>query len=176
MSIKTVQDLFLSELRDTYHAEKQAVKAMPKMAKAASHPELKQVFEQHLEETRGQVERLEQVFDLLDVPKRGKPCHAMEGLVEEAREQIGEIEDKAVLDVAIIVAAQKMEHYEIAAYGSLATLAKQLGHDEAARLLGQTLDEEKAADQKLNQVALGVANQDAAKASGGGKQKAGKAS
>jgi len=158
MSVKSVQDLFLSELRDVYHAEKQALKAMPRMAKASTHPELRQAFEQHLEETRGQVERLEQVFDMLDVAKRGKPCHAMEGLVEEAREQIGEIEDKSVLDVAIIASAQKMEHYEIASYGTLAALARQLGHEEAAGLLAQTLEEEKAADAKLSEVALSVAN------------------
>lgn len=161
MGVKSVQDLFLAELRDVYHAEKQAVKAMPKMARAATHPELRQAFERHLEETRGQVERLEQVFDLLDAAKRGKPCHAMEGLVEEARELMGEIEDGSVLDVAIIAAAQKMEHYEIASYGTLATLAKRLGHEEAAGLLGRTLEEEKAADARLSEVALGVANPDA---------------
>ncbi len=170
MSVKTVQDLFVNELRDIYHAEKQILKALPKMAKSASHPELKQAFESHLEETRGQVERLEQVFDQLDLNKRAKPCQAMEGLIEEAKEHMSEIEDKSVLDVGMIISAQKVEHYEIAGYGSLVALARQLGHDEVAQLLEQTLEEEKAADQKLNQVALNVANKDAN--TGGGKRKA----
>ena len=158
MAVKTVQDLFLEELRDIYHAEKQILKALPKMAKAASHEELRQAFELHLEQTKGQVERLEQVFDQLDVPKRGKRCEAMEGLIEEARSTMEEIEDKSVLDVGMIINAQKVEHYEIAGYGSLVALARQLGQDEVAKLLEATLNEEKAADEKLNQVALSVAN------------------
>ena len=158
MTIKTVQDLFLEELRDIYHAEKQITKALPKMAKAATHPELRQAFELHLEQTKGQIERLEQVFDQLDTAKRGKRCEAMEGLLEEARSTMEEIEDKNVLDVGMIVNAQKVEHYEIAGYGSLVALAKQLGQAEVASLLEQTLKEEKETDQKLNQVALSVAN------------------
>jgi ferritin-like metal-binding protein YciE len=161
MTVKTVQDLFLEELRDIYHAEKQITKALPKMAKAATHPELKQAFELHLEQTKGQIERLEQVFDQLDTAKRGKRCEAMEGLLEEARSTMEEIEDKNVLDVGMIVNAQKVEHYEIAGYGSLVALAKQLGQDEVASLLEQTLKEEKETDQKLNQVALSVANPNA---------------
>jgi ferritin-like metal-binding protein YciE len=161
MSVKTVQDLFVNELRDIYHAEKQALKAMPKLAKAASHPELRQALEQHVEETRGQVERIEQVFDMLDTGKRAKRCEAMEGLIEEARGHLEEIEDKSVLDPAIIMSQQKMEHYEIAGYGSLVALARQLGHDDAARLLEQTLEEEKRTDERLTQVALTVANRDA---------------
>lgn len=167
MPVKSVQDLFVEELRDIYHAEKQILKALPKMAKQASHPELRQAFELHLEQTRGQVERLEQVFDQLDVPKRGKRCEAMEGLLEEARSSMEEIEDKSVLDVGMIINAQKVEHYEIAGYGSLVALARQLGHNEAVRLLEETLNEEKETDQKLNQVALNVANQDAAGAGSG---------
>lgn len=158
MPVKTIQDLFLEELRDIYHAEKQILKALPKMAKSASHPELKQAFELHLEQTQGQVERLEQVFDQLDVPKRGKRCEAMEGLIEEARSTMDEIEDKNVLDVGMIINAQKVEHYEIAGYGSLVALANQLGQKQIAQLLEQTLNEEKETDQKLNQVALRVAN------------------
>ena len=161
MSIKTMQDLFVSELRDIYHAEKQLVKALPKMAKAASAPELKQAIEMHLEETRGQVERLEQVFELLDVTKRAKPCAAMEGLISEGQEIIEEVEDPEVRDAGLIVANQKVEHYEIAGYGSLVAMAKQLGFPEAATLLTETLEQEKAADSKLNQLALSGVNQNA---------------
>jgi ferritin-like metal-binding protein YciE len=161
MAIKTAQDLFLNELRDIYHAEKQILRALPKMAKQASHPELKQAIEQHVEETRGQVERIEQVFEMLDVGKRAKRCEAMEGLLEEARAHMEEIEDKSILDPAMIICQQKVEHYEIAGYGSLVALAKQLGQNEAAQLLAQTLEEEKATDQKLTQLALSVANKDA---------------
>jgi ferritin-like metal-binding protein YciE len=153
MAVKTVQDLFVDELRDIYSAEKQLTKALPKMAKSAGHPELKQAFELHLEQTRGQVERLDQVFEQLDMPKRAKKCEAMEGLIEEARSTMEEIEDPRVLDVGMIINAQKVEHYEIAGYGSLVALARQLGHDEAVSLLEQTLEEEKQTDQKLNQIA-----------------------
>ena len=158
MAIKTAQDLFVNELRDTYHAEKQALKAYPKMIKQAQLPELRQAFEEHMEQTRGQVERLEQVFERLDVAKRAKRCEAMEGLLEEARSHMEEIEDKAVLDVAMIVSAQKVEHYEIAAYGSLIAIARQLGHDEVVPLLEETLAEEKQTDERLTKVAEGAAN------------------
>lgn len=161
MAVKSLQDLFVDELRDIYHAEKQLVRALPKMARSATHPELKQAIESHLEETRGQVERLDQVFEQLDLAKRAKKCEAMEGLIEEARETMEEIEVDYLLDVAMIINAQKVEHYEIAGYGSLVALAKQLGHQEAADLLEQTLSEEKATDQKLNQIAASV-NADAA--------------
>jgi ferritin-like metal-binding protein YciE len=158
MAVKSIQDLFVTELRDIYHAEKQLVKALPKMAKAATHPELKQAFESHLEETRGQVDRLDQVFENLDLAKRAKKCEAMEGLLEEARSTMEEIEDDNVLDVGMIINAQKVEHYEIAGYGSLVALANQLGHSDVAKLLQETLQEEKAADEKLNQIALRAAN------------------
>ena len=161
MAIKTAQDLFLNELRDTYHAEKQALKAYPKMIKQAQHPELKAAFQEHMEQTRGQVDRLEQVFESLDVAKRAKRCEAMEGLLEEARSHMEEIEDAAVLDIAMIVSAQKVEHYEIAAYGSLVAMARQLGHDEAVPLLEATLAEEKETDEKLTRIAEGVVNADA---------------
>ena len=158
MTVKTIQDLFVDELRDIYHAEKQLVKALPKMARAATHPELKQAFEAHLEETRGQVDRLDQVFESIDLAKRAKKCEAMEGLLEEARATMEEIEDETVLDVGMIINAQKVEHYEIAGYGSLVALANQLGHGDVAKLLQDTLQEEKAADEKLNQIALSAAN------------------
>lgn len=162
MAVKSLEDLFVDELRDIYHAEKQLVRALPKMARSASHPELKQAIEAHLEETRGQVERLDQVFEELDIAKRAKKCEAMEGLIEEARETMEEIEVDYLLDVAMIINAQKVEHYEIAGYGSLVSLAKQLGHGNVATLLAATLEEEKSADAKLNKIALTVANQDAA--------------
>lgn len=161
MAIKSVQDLFINELRDIYYAEKQILKALPKMAKKATHQELRSAFEQHAEQTRDQIERIEQVFEMLDVGKRAKRCEAMEGILEEAREHMEEVQEKSVLDPAMIVCAQKVEHYEIAGYGSLVALANQLGHKDAAKLLEQTLNEEKQTDQKLSQIALGVANQDA---------------
>jgi ferritin-like metal-binding protein YciE len=179
MPVKSVQDLFVEELRDIYHAERQITKALPKMAKAASSPELKQAFELHLEQTRGQIERLDQVFEQMDLAKRGKKCEAMEGLLEEARSTMEEIEDKSVLDVGMIINAQKVEHYEIAGYGSLVALAKQLGQDQVASLLEATLNEEKETDQKLNQVALSLANPKAgeqAGASQGGRRSQARAS
>ena len=124
MPIKNVQDLLLNELRDIYDAEKQLVRALPKMAKAASSEQLRVAFEEHLEETKNQVERLEQVFDNLDTKARGKRCEAMRGLVEEASEIMEEIKTPQVLDAALIAGAQKVEHYEIAAYGSVRALAK----------------------------------------------------
>src|SRR5690348_3221474 len=132
MAVKSVQDLFINELRDIYYAEKQILKTLPKMAKKATHQELKGAFEQHAEQTREQIERIEQVFEMLEVGKRAKRCEAMEGILEEAREHMEEVEDKSVLDPAMIVCAQKVEHYEIAGYGSLVALANQLGHKDAA--------------------------------------------
>jgi ferritin-like metal-binding protein YciE len=156
VAVKTIQDLFVDELRDIYSAEKQLTRALPRMAKKAAHPELKQAFELHLEQTRGQVERLDQVFEQLDMPKRAKKCVAMEGLIEEAQSNMEEINGPELLDVGMIINAQKIEHYEIAGYGSLVALARQLGHDEAASLLEETLDEEKQTDQKLNDIAQAV--------------------
>jgi ferritin-like metal-binding protein YciE len=164
MSVKTVQDLFVNELRDIYHAEKQLLRALPKMAKSSTHPELKQAFESHLEETRGQVERLEQVFDQLDLSKRAKPCQAMEGLIEEAKEHMGEIEDKSVLDVGIIISAQKVEHYEIAAYGTVAAYAGILGFTDDQNTLHAILDEEKNTDRTLTDLAEKLVNKDAVRA------------
>ena len=158
MAVKSVNDLLLDELRDIYHAEKQLVKALPKMAKKVKSDQLRQAFEHHLEETKGQVERLDQVFQQLDARSSGKRCEAMEGLIEEAKEMMDEVTTPEVLDAAMISAAQKVEHYEIASYGSVCALAEALGHKDAARLLEQTLNEEKAADQKLNQIALSGVN------------------
>jgi ferritin-like metal-binding protein YciE len=164
MAVKTVQDLLVDELRDIYHAEKQLLKALPKMVKAASSDKLRQAFEDHLEETRGQVERLEQVFEHLEMPARAKRCEAMAGLIEEAQEMVDEIKTPEVLDAALITAAQKVEHYEIASYGSVHALALATGQDEVAQLLAATLEEEKAADQKLNKIALSEVNKTALKA------------
>lgn len=158
MSITTMHQLFIEELRDMYHAEKQLVKALPKMAKAASDNTLRQAFEHHLEETEGQVDRLEKVFESLDVRTKGRHCDAMEGLIEEAKEIMEETEADDVRDAALIVAAQKVEHYEIAGYGSLHAMAEAMGHKEAASLLADTLAEEKAADEKLNSIAVGGVN------------------
>jgi ferritin-like metal-binding protein YciE len=164
MAVKSVNDLLLEELRDVYHAEKQLVKALPKMAKKAKSDKLRQAIEEHLEETKGQVERLEQAFEKLEVPTRGKRCEAMEGLIAEAEEVMEEITTPEVLDAAMIAAQQKVEHYEIASYGSARALAEALGHDEVAELLEQTLDEEKQADEKLNDIALSEVNQTALQA------------
>ena len=164
MPVKNVQDLLLNELRDLYDAEKQLVKALPKMAKAASSEQLRQAIQVHLEETKVQVERLEDVFERLDTRPRGKGCEAMRGLVEEAGEIMEEIKTPQVLDAALIAGAQKVEHYEIAAYGSARALAEACGHQEVAQLLDETLEEEKQADQKLNQIALSEVNPSALQA------------
>jgi ferritin-like metal-binding protein YciE len=164
MAVKTMQDLLIDELRDIYHAEKQLTRALPKMARAASNGQLKEAFTQHLEETRGQIERLEQVFELLDTRTRGKPCHAMEGLIEEAKEIMEMGLGPELLDVALIAAAQKVEHYEIAGYGTLVALAQASSFSEAAQLLQETLDEEKKTDQLLNKLAISDVNMKAMKA------------
>ena len=146
------QELLVEELRDLYDAEKQLVKALPKMAKASSNGELKQAFENHLEETRGHVGRLEKAFEALGEKPRSKPCKAMKGLLEEGRETMEEDLSEALLDSAIICAAQKVEHYEIAGYGSVSAWSRALGLYEVAELLEETLNEERAADEKLTEV------------------------
>ncbi|MGA9718655.1 MAG: ferritin-like domain-containing protein [Acidobacteriaceae bacterium] len=156
MSIKTIDDLFLNELKDLYSAEKQITKALPKMARASASDDLRTAFETHLEETEGQIERLDQIFEKLGQSPRGKKCHGMEGLLEEGSEILDEAEKGAVRDAALISAAQRVEHYEMAGYGSVRTYAKLLGHEDFARLLEATLEEEKAADQKLNNVATKI--------------------
>ena len=162
MPVKSMDDLFLHTLKDIYHGEKQILRALPKMAKKASAPELRQAFEQHREETLGQVERLEQIFELLGKRARGEPCEAIEGLVEEGKEIMEEAQDPEVLDAGLIAAAQAVEHYEIARYGTLAAWAKQLGQKEIAALLAETLAEEKKTDQLLNKLAEGRINKRAA--------------
>jgi len=149
-----LRQTFVEELKDIYDAEKQLLKALPKMAKAAEHEELKEAFETHREETEEHVRRLEQVFKSIDQPAKGKKCKAMQGLVEEGQELIEEEEG----DAALICAAQKIEHYEIASYGSLESWAKLMGEQEAADILGETLGEEKATDEKLNSLAEDTIN------------------
>jgi len=158
----TLHDAFLDELRDTYDAEKQLVKALPKMARAASSPELRSAFESHLEETRGHVERLEQVFETLDEPAKGKHCDGIAGIIEEGKSIMEEDFDEATMDACLIAGGQRAEHYEMAAYGTLVAWAQAMGHNEAAMLLQETLDEEKAADEKLTSLAEDGINQEAA--------------
>jgi ferritin-like metal-binding protein YciE len=153
MSIESLHDLFLHELKDIYDAEKRLLKALPKMSKAASSEELQAAFTEHLAQTEGQVDRLERVFALLDKPARGKKCMGMEGLIEEGSSLMEEDAQPAVMDAGLIAAAQKVEHYEIASYGTLATYAKILGLNEAEQLLEETLAEEKETDEKLTELA-----------------------
>jgi ferritin-like metal-binding protein YciE len=153
MPIKTIEDLFIHELSDTYSAEKQLSKALPKMARAATNPALAQAFQTHLEETQGQIERIDQIVELMGIRLKRIKCAAMEGLCEEAKEAMEEIEKGPVLDAALIGGAQKVEHYEIASYGTLATMAKQRGLTDVAKLLVETLEEEKATDLKLTALA-----------------------
>jgi ferritin-like metal-binding protein YciE len=160
----TLHDAFIDELRDMYDAEKQLTKALPKLAKAASSSDLRAAFESHLRETQGQIERLERVFESLDEKVRGKRCDGMAGIIEEGNSILGEDFENATMDACLIAAAQRAEHYEMAAYGALVAWANGMGHTEAADLLQETLDEEKAADQKLNSIAEGGVNQEAAEA------------
>ena len=152
---------FVDELRDAYDAEKQLLKALPKLAKAASSDELKTAFLDHLEETRGHVDRLEQVFASIDERARGKHCDGIAGIIEEGRAVMEEDFDDGTMDACLIAAGQRSEHYEMAAYGTLAAWAKAMGHTEAAELLAATLEEEKAADEKLNELAEGGINEQA---------------
>jgi ferritin-like metal-binding protein YciE len=152
MSADTLEKLLVEELKDIYSAEKQITKALPKMAKNAASDELRKAFETHLKETEGQIERLDRAFEILGKSASGKTCKAMQGLVQEGSEQIQELEGE-ILDAALICAAQKVEHYEMAAYGSARTWAQQLGQKEVADLLQQTLDEEGNTDHKLTQLA-----------------------
>jgi ferritin-like metal-binding protein YciE len=161
MKLNTLQKLYTDELRDLYNAENQLLKALPKMAKAASSEELKGAFEKHLEQTKGHVKRLEQVFQELDEKPKGKTCHAMKGLIEEGSEILEEDGETSVRDAGMIVAAQKVEHYEIAGYGSVRTFAHLLGQNKAAELLQATLDEESETNQLLNRLAEGVINPEA---------------
>ena len=161
MKLDTLEQLYISELRDLYSAENQLIKALPKMAKAASSDELRNAFEKHLEQTKQHVERLEQIFEQLDESPKGKTCRAMKGLIEEGSEILEEDGEDSVLDAGIIVAAQKVEHYEIAGYGSVRTFATLLGQDEAAELLQSTLDEESDTNENLTQLAENIVNPEA---------------
>src|SRR5438132_2402851 len=153
MELASLQELFVNELKDLYSAENLIIKALPKMAKAASSEELRSAFEEHLEQTRGHVQRLEQIFQRLDESPKGKKCKGMEGLIEEGKELLEEDASPEVLDAGLICAAQKVEHYEMAGYGCVRTFAQLLGDDEAANLLQQTLNEEGETDKKLTQLA-----------------------
>ena len=156
-----LEELFVDELKDIYSAENQIVKALPKMTRAASSPELKRAFERHLEETRRHVERLEQIAGELDIKLTGKKCHGMEGLIEEGKEIMEEDLEENAIDAGLIGAAQKVEHYEIAAYGTARAHATMLGYNKIARVLQQTLNEEGATDKKLTQIAENVINVEA---------------
>jgi ferritin-like metal-binding protein YciE len=161
---KTMRDLMIEELRDIYNAEQQAVRAYPRLMKAISSDTLKQAMETHLDETKEQVERLQKAFEHLEMNARGKACHAMEGLVDEAREIVEMDLAPEVKDAALIAAAQKIEHYEIASYGTVVAYADALGLQEVADLLRQTLEEEKQTDQRLNKLAIEDVNQKAMQA------------
>jgi ferritin-like metal-binding protein YciE len=165
MAIKTIEELFVHELSDIYSAEKQLTKALPRLARAAEAPELSAAFEAHFEETNGQVERIDQVVELLGLKLKRMKCTAMEGLVEEGKEVIESIEAGPLRDAALIGGAQKVEHYEIAAYGTLSAIAKELGYKDALPLLQATLKEEKAADEKLTMLAEQAGAQRAAEKS-----------
>jgi ferritin-like metal-binding protein YciE len=162
MKIKNLQDLYIEELRDIYSAETQILKALPKMVDAATSDELRSALDDHLEQTKEQVERLDEVFQSLGANPKGKKCAAMEGLIKEADERLEEDMDENVRDAAIIGACQRVEHYEIAAYGTVCTYAKLLDRDDDLDLLGQTLDEEKEADETLTDIAESSINVEAA--------------
>jgi ferritin-like metal-binding protein YciE len=153
MKLASLRDLMVEELKDLYNAEQQLVKALPKMAKAASSPDLRKAFEKHLKETQTHVDRLEEVFESLDLAPKGKTCKAMKGLIEEGSELMKEDAEEDVMDAGLIAAAQRVEHYEIAGYGCVRTYAQLLGETKAASLLQKTLDEEGAADKKLTEIA-----------------------
>ena len=166
MKLDSLENLFVSELKDLLSAEKQLVKALPKMTHGAASATLRAAIEEHLEQTKGQVERLEQVFSLIDKSPRAELCKAMEGLIEEGSDILEQKGDEAVKDAAIIAAAQRVEHYEISGYGTARTLAELLGLDKAAELLQQTLNEERETDEKLTELAMSEVNPHA-KAAGG---------
>jgi ferritin-like metal-binding protein YciE len=173
MSLDSLHDLYVEELKDLYNAENQLLKALPRMAKAATAPELKAAFTEHLAVTQKQVERLDQIFEELGVSPKGKKCKAMEGLVEEGKEIMQEDGEPSVIDAALIAAAQRVEHYEMAGYGCVRTFANLLGYEDAAALLQETLDEEGEADKKLTELAETVINVEAEEADGDEGEEAG---
>jgi ferritin-like metal-binding protein YciE len=156
MEMESLRDLFIDELKDLYSAENQILKALPKMIKKASSRELKSGFEQHLKETQGHVERLDKIFEELEESPRGKKCKGMEGIIADGKELMEEDAESEVMDAGLIGAAQHVEHYEIAGYGCVRTYAELMGEDDIVKLLQQTLDEEKATDEKLNQLAQNI--------------------
>jgi len=158
MSLDSLEKLFVEELKDTYNAEKQLTKALKKMAKGAADPTLSKAFETHLAETERQIERLEQVFESIDMAPRGKTCEGMKGIIAEGNEMMGEDGEDEVKDAALIASAQRVEHYEIAAYGTLRHYAERLGYTKAEKLRAETLEEEKATDEKLNKIAKQLVN------------------
>jgi ferritin-like metal-binding protein YciE len=162
MADKNLNDLFLDTLKDIYYAEKQILKSLPKMAKAATSDQLRAAFEKHHDETEGQIGRLEQIFELLDKPARGKKCDAIEGILDEGKEIMDEYKGAPALDAGLLAAAQAVEHYEISRYGTLKSWAGKLGMNEAARLLDQTLNEEKKTDDMLTKIAETAVNAEAA--------------
>jgi ferritin-like metal-binding protein YciE len=164
MQMENLQDLMKEDLKDVLHAENQIIKALPKMIKTATNPQLQQAFQMHLEQTKGHVSRIEEVMGMMGMPVKGKTCKAMQGIIEEGKEVMGEDAEDDVMDAALIGAAQKVEHYEIATYGTLCTYAELLGLRDAKRLLGQNLEEEKQTDAKLTQLAESVINLEAADA------------
>ena len=158
-NMESLEELLQEELKDIYDAEKQLTKALPKLAKKATTPDLQDAFEEHLRQTQQHMERLEQVFDQLGMPVKGKTCKGMKNLIAEGNDMIADADDDATRDAIMIAAAQKVEHYEIAAYGTLRTWANVLGHREIASMLEDTLEEEKETDQKLTGIAEGFVNQ-----------------
>jgi ferritin-like metal-binding protein YciE len=166
--MKTMDELLEDMVKDLYNAEKQLTKALPKMAKNASTRELKNALETHLKETEEQIKKLEQVCEMLDIEPQGKVCQAMQGLIEESEEMVGEFDQGPVLDAGIIGNAQKVEHYEIAGYGTARTIADLLGHKQVSKTLEGILDQEKATDEKLNRIAKQHVNMEAKKTSDGG--------
>ena len=161
MKLNTLKDLYVEQLKDVYSAEQQITEALPKMIEATSHNELRQAFQEHLQQTKQQISRLEQVFQSLGTNPTGHKCKGMEGLIKEAEEMLKENADSDVLDAALITNAQRVEHYEIAAYGTICTYAEMLGLNDHKNLLGQTLDEEKMTDERLTRLAEQVVNADA---------------
>jgi ferritin-like metal-binding protein YciE len=170
MSLDSLEKLFLEELKDVYNAEKQLVRALPRMAKAAESPELQQAFTKHTKETEGQIQRLEKVFQQLGQSARGKTCKGMQGLVEEGKEVMEKEGEGPVIDAALIASAQRVEHYEIAAYGCLRTYAQLLGLDQAVQLLQQTLEEEEATDKILTELGESGINEAAAAVGAGAEE------
>jgi len=162
--IKSLDDLFVHMLQDIYYAEGQITKALPQMIEKSADPKVSAAFEAHLRETEGQIQRLEEVFRLHGTDPKGVTCQAIDGIIKEAKEIIGDVDDAKVMNAALLMAAQAVEHYEITRYGTMVSLAHQLGRDDIGKILEQTLDEEKATDRKLTELAEGSVNREAAAA------------